>query len=388
MGVHHGPIKYIRRIRLVNEELSRMKRDNRLEIEQTNRESLKKISFIIALLLVMLVIVSLIGPGDYMMLVYASFAAISIAVYCFCRFFLPWLNEGFSVRPVLYGYILCMFLMSFFIAFFVTPRGTMVTFIALMIAMPLIIVDEPRNLTLIFILVDAAFIICALTTLPIEQANDYVLNCVVFSLTGLFMGRHICQIKLKALDSQRQLLIQSHSDVVTGLGNRRKLFELLARLEDKDDPDTLSGVMMIDIDNFKQLNDYYGHQKGDDCLNQFGTLMMRMGAESGIEFFRYGGEEFIALSVSGSCVSLSNAAQKLLDEVWKLNIPFEIASSGRVTASIGYAYADNTEGYEQCIRRADQALYVAKDNGRNDAVGYTEDLSNEFEIKPSIRSRV
>ncbi len=388
MVVKHSLVNLIRRMRHNNEELSRMEHDNRRAIEQTNRESLKKVSFIVSLLLVALIVIRLIAPFGHMILGYLGAALISIAVYCFCSFILPRLSLGFSILPVLYSYIFCIFLLSFYIAFFITPHGTMATFIALMIAMPLIIVDEPRKLTFIFVLVDVMFVVCALVMLPLDQANDYIFNCVVFSLIGLFMGRHICQIKLKAMDAQRLLVIQSHFDVVTGIGNRRKLFETLVRLENKDDPDTLSGVMMIDIDNFKQFNDYYGHQKGDDCLKQLGAIMLRTGIDNGLEFFRYGGEEFLALSVSGRCSLLGEAAQKLLDGVWTLNIPFEIASSGKVTVSIGYVHADNDCGYEQCIRHADQALYVAKENGRNNAVGYTKDMDIEFETKPSTRSRL
>ena len=81
--------------------------------------------------------------------------------------------------------------------------------------------------------------------------------------------------------------------MLTGLKNRRRLFELLENLKDQliEIP---TGVMMIDIDYFKQYNDQYGHAAGDQYLSSLDQLFKGLEKEYHIQFFRYGGEEFTA----------------------------------------------------------------------------------------------
>lgn len=123
---------------------------------------------------------------------------------------------------------------------------------------------------------------------------DDLVKCSCMMALGLFTGCMLHKIRLESFEAQRQLIIQKETDVLTGLANRRKLFEMLAALESKPKNDP-TGVLMLDIDHFKQFNDCYGHAAGDECLKQFGALLREFEHLYTMRFYRYGGEEFVAL---------------------------------------------------------------------------------------------
>ncbi|MEU4564558.1 diguanylate cyclase [Actinoplanes sp. NPDC023936] len=148
----------------------------------------------------------------------------------------------------------------------------------------------------------------------------------------------------------RRLEQMAFTDTLTGLPNRRAWQERLATLFTRGRPLV---VAIVDLDRFKRYNDTHGHLAGDELLQQ---AAMAFAAElSGDEMIaRWGGEEFvIALpSCSGS------SAFELLERV-------RLATPGAETCSIGYAVWDGEESAESLLERADEALYAAKNNGRD-----------------------
>ncbi|HAY09100.1 MAG TPA: hypothetical protein DCY18_04045 [Thauera sp.] len=154
----------------------------------------------------------------------------------------------------------------------------------------------------------------------------------------------------------------AHTDPLTGLRNRRaadgRLHEEYLRSRRSH---SQFSVLMIDVDHFKQVNDRYGHEGGDQVLQQVATCLAHSMRETDF-VARFGGEEFIAIlpdtDLSGA-VQVGEKLRRILNEV-------EIAPVGHVTASIGVASSVGTESSEELvIRHADQALYRAKRAGRN-----------------------
>ncbi len=214
-----------------SKEFARMLEDNRTAVEAANRETLKWTSFVTAVILTILFAASFIMRRQFIVPTYAVFAASSAAVYCFTRALGSKWESTFSILPVFYGYMYSLFALALCLAFYVKPGGTISTFIMLTIAFPLIVIDRPRTLIISFLLMDAVFGAYALKGYPASGAINSLVNCAVFSVGGLCLGRYICEIRLKAIEAQRQLSIQSRYDSLTGLGNRRRLFELLKSLE-------------------------------------------------------------------------------------------------------------------------------------------------------------
>ncbi|MDO4522244.1 MAG: EAL domain-containing protein [Eubacteriales bacterium] len=155
-------------------------------------------------------------------------------------------------------------------------------------------------------------------------------------------------------------------DFLTGLHNRLDLFDMLK--------DALSGKLpeiramyMIDIDNFKELNDTYGHLVGDECLRQIGAVLKKYEQEHDMVFCRYGGEEFLGLGFDTEA-SAAVIAAEILTLINTLSITMDNQGIAQITASIGYTL-QNTR-YEKMIDLADKAMYRAKRLGKNRVVCY------------------
>ncbi len=167
----------------------------------------------------------------------------------------------------------------------------------------------------------------------------------------------------QALDNFKQADCDRRTDFLTGLRSRQDMFEMLS--------DTLSGkrseikaVFMLDIDNFKMLNDHYGHSAGDDCLHRIGGALLEYGREHDMYFYRYGGEEMLGVRFSGE--DSDEVAQGIVALISGLNIPRSDVETGKVTVSLGYT-TDNSE-FDSMIDKADRAMYSAKSYGKNRAV--------------------
>lgn len=128
------------------------------------------------------------------------------------------------------------------------------------------------------------------------------------------------------------------------------------------------GIIIIDVDFFKNYNDYLGHQTGDTCLQTIAQAL-QSGSRRSTDFIaRYGGEEFVMLLPGTDIEGCEKVADNLQDQIRGLNIAHPNSSvSKKVTISMGVASMVPTLGctYERLIRFADQALYKAKETGRN-----------------------
>ena len=154
-------------------------------------------------------------------------------------------------------------------------------------------------------------------------------------------------------------------DVLTQLFNRRFLPSILKReigLARRSEENFC--VLMLDIDHFKRVNDEHGHDAGDRVLQHVAGQIMSQ-VRGGDFVFRYGGEEFLAVLASVDEERALNVADKLRQRVAELDIPLSGERNIRVTVSIGIAVNDGHPDYQRIIERADKALYMAKESGRN-----------------------
>lgn len=155
------------------------------------------------------------------------------------------------------------------------------------------------------------------------------------------------------------------TDPLTGLQNRRSLFELgkieFSRALRLERP---FSCMMLDLDHFKQINDNYGHQIGDQVLQEFASRCKKSIREIDL-LGRYGGEELIVLLPDTNRDRAVQVAERLRSEIGEH--PVRVSDRDiHLTVSIGVATKDeNTSNLEALIARADQAMYIAKHKGRN-----------------------
>jgi len=162
---------------------------------------------------------------------------------------------------------------------------------------------------------------------------------------------------------------QSIRDPLTGLFNRRYMEETLEREVRRARRGTRPmGVLMLDLDRFKQLNDTSGHEAGDAFLREMGELLQRSLRREDIAC-RYGGEEFVVVLPDASLEDARRRAEQIREAIKMLRISSQGAIVGPLTASIGVAgFPDHGLSGETLVRAADTALYRAKREGRDRVV--------------------
>ena len=162
-----------------------------------------------------------------------------------------------------------------------------------------------------------------------------------------------------------ELQNQAHYDQLTKVFNRtyfeQYIDEIIQRNTNKE---YLTGLIMLDIDKFKNVNDNYGHDVGDVVLVELSSYVQSLIRKDDI-LIRWGGEEFIIvfpIENKDSAISFSENIRKAIDE--KI---FEFVE--KVTCSFGVTLYKHDEDILNCLKRADDALYDAKKSGRNRVVG-------------------
>lgn len=175
------------------------------------------------------------------------------------------------------------------------------------------------------------------------------------------------KMQLQLQDLQNELKLLASTDPMTNLYNRRyfsKISEQNLDLAKRDKKDI--SIIMIDIDKFKNVNDTYGHQIGDDVIIQLADILKFYQRKSDI-VCRYGGEEFVILLPNTSADGALIVAQKIRKSVEDTTIKIDNNEDFKFTISLGVSQIDisNELNIEKGLKRADEALYEAKETGRN-----------------------
>jgi len=186
---------------------------------------------------------------------------------------------------------------------------------------------------------------------PLEMDGKRLMLCVVHDVTE--------QKRLK-----NELEFAASRDPLTGLWNRRHFLDLLDKArQQKRRNDVDYSLLILDADHFKNINDQFGHDKGDEVLVLLArTLENRVRETDSV--CRWGGEEFIILLPQTDISNAAHLAECLRAFVAEIQIP----ALPHITVSIGVAQHQQEETTESLLKRADAALYTAKASGRNKVV--------------------
>jgi diguanylate cyclase (GGDEF)-like protein len=142
------------------------------------------------------------------------------------------------------------------------------------------------------------------------------------------------------------------------------------------------GILLLDLDHFKQINDRYGHLAGDHVLIDIAHLLRQQMRQSD-RVYRYGGEEFVVLVPSPDHLALASIAEKLRDKVESGKYGPDCHS---ITTSIGGTMQCAGESCDEWFSRADAALYAAKSSGRNRVVIDSEPASTNMSIEKKLNT--
>lgn len=188
--------------------------------------------------------------------------------------------------------------------------------------------------------------------------------------TGEFYLRLQNHLKTKhlmdMLEAKNKILaINATTDELTGLFNRRFFWECLRKESSRADRTKSSySIIIMDIDDFKDVNDIYGHLNGDKVLSTIATII-KNGVRKTDTLARFGGEEFIVLLPDTSVENAAIVADKLRKTVAGKYFDF---MKNNITLSMGVADSDEGDSFENVIQIADERLYKAKANGKNQVV--------------------
>jgi diguanylate cyclase (GGDEF)-like protein len=187
------------------------------------------------------------------------------------------------------------------------------------------------------------------------------------------------------LEQERELLMErlqklTLTDELTGLANRRRLERNIRReIRRSNRSKKTFCVLMIDLDRFKRVNDRYGHQKGDEILQSFAHVLESVLRSTDVAA-RYGGEEFCVLTIETGIDGALMAAEKIREAA-------EAQPSPAPTVSIGVAAWEPSLSADELIGRADEALYAAKENGRNQTLAWPPDRTGDRSEFRKVRSK-
>lgn len=209
-----------------------------------------------------------------------------------------------------------------------------------------------------------------------EKAQREALEAQQLLVENLKSSEHMLEVRVAERTDELQILNRklkalSTTDGLTGIANRRRFDKVLVnewnRAARLNQPLALA---MLDVDWFKKYNDHYGHQQGDECLRSVAGVLAANICRTGDLVARYGGEEFVFIAPATDGATALDMARKVCAALQSLALPHELSEFGSVTASIGVAAIAPKEGEspEALVKAADEALYRAKELGRNQAV--------------------
>lgn len=260
-------------------------------------------------------------------------------------------------------------LFGIYLGVFANPGKLAVSFMGILIC-ALILFNLPSFLNLCLTLgALALFITASVIEKSLQDWSLDVVNALFAGFIGLFMCWKITVYRLTLAATAIKLENETTVDPLTQLKNRRDFMQTIQRcLSNYRKSDDLLCLGILDIDKFKNYNDFYGHPKGDECLKTISKALVNLKENMGIYAARIGGEEFALIWFEQDSSKVYIAASKINQMIRDLNIPHEKSDvAPYVTISMGIhiakcgAFTDVQALYDL----ADKALYTAKLGGRD-----------------------
>lgn len=245
---------------------------------------------------------------------------------------------------------------------------SMLYYFLTIIACSALICLEPWIETLCAVLATAMYMVCYYCVDGVQRTSDVifvtgVLLALAIALVCFYFNfyRRIKAISLELQVSKLNAVLEekANTDKLTGINNRLFLSERLENKVDKDFAD--GGVMMLDLDHFKNINDTYGHVVGDKCLSEMGRIIREFSKEHDGFAVRYGGEEFLIFIKNVDKKTLFDFAESLRKTVESNKVRLSLTQIIKYTVSIGLSVGKDKSSFEAMIDDADKALYKAKE---------------------------
>jgi diguanylate cyclase len=222
---------------------------------------------------------------------------------------------------------------------------------------------EIKIITFSFFIISIYWLYSTLIAAGLVPWEEYPSDVAVFIC--LLLLSHSMVVKLtytrELEEAKEELTILSSTDYLTKLNNRKEIDSLLKLNEEiyVNSKDAFS-LILLDIDDFKMVNDTYGHLVGDDVLINISNILSKFTRKTD-SVGRWGGEEFIIICPNTNLEEASNLAEKLRDKISK----YQFHKVGNKTASFGVVCYKEDDSLNELLARVDDAMYLAKSKGKN-----------------------
>ncbi|GEM_PF-6249730 len=256
----------------------------------------------------------------------------------------------YSVIVVLWGTL---------ISFLDVSNGhTMIVYLTVIVCIAVLTNLRPIVYSSCVIPTSAALCVSAyLLDSELVATTGYIINFAVFVFFALLLELIKYKLTNRNYITTDKLIKLSFHDQLTGVYNRHSLKERLAAMNDTD----MFYFGIVDVDNFKSVNDTYGHDVGDECLKRISVALCN---NFGTEVFRYGGDEFVVISSKRE-----DEIVRLVNEINDM-LASEYEGKGIHISAGFYCPTSSNEQYKDYFGKADAALYQAKETGKSKAVIY------------------
>lgn len=352
-------------------------RDNRGTLDKLNYRMVRTTSLVAAMVTLVIWLSSFLMAdlAPYRSVYLGFLIAFTVIAVMICTIF----QEMYRATHVIYiALATCIFGYVIIAGTFLSRNELAVLFFVVLILVPMMYVERPLNSMLLALAGSIAFV---LTTAYVKQANpkilefDIINTVCVLALDIVFIW-YTRNLHLGNLQASIYFRSQSETDKLTGVSNKSSTESLCQMYLDNLHPGAICAMMIIDLDNFKWINDSLGHKQGDVFLKQTGQALRGIFYEEDI-VGRIGGDEFLVLMKNvDNMADVHRKADEVRNEIGKI---FSDLTVCRFTCSIGIACSEDGVDplYGDYYFKADQALYKAKQRGKNQYACYSDMYEQE-----------
>lgn len=240
------------------------------------------------------------------------------------------------------------------------------SFFVLLLVAPMFVINRPFYIMIELIVMSTVFTVWMYFVKPLDIWKMDFINVVIYTIVGIFLHIIANSVRIKEFVLTRKINIQKDTDELTGLNNKGALTRAIDKYLSRSTND--KGIMfMMDINDFKMVNDTYGHDVGDEVINRFGAFLADHFDHNEI-LGRFGGDEFVIfVKDTDDPEEAGDIARKIIEGASEC---FELPDKDKkISVSIGVAiYHGKEKHYSELFKRADIALYKAKNDRK---LGFT-----------------
>ncbi|NCB93351.1 MAG: diguanylate cyclase [Clostridia bacterium] len=327
-----------------------------VDIRQYNLHTLKQISLVGMVCGIILLIVSL--PPIHLLNLTRGYLAIAVLfsiVFAFTETILS--KKESLILPTFYVLIIFALIIGILMGTYLGRDTNATTFVMMILILPFFIIDRPYRLNLVTGVLCVIFCLVDSKVKTGKLYNLDIMNCIVFYCLGIVVSGQSIHAKLSDIIIKKKLKQQLDMDMLTNLRNRSAIERSVEQYVHESNKNAI--LIIMDLDNFKSVNDLMGHAYGDMVLQLVGEYLKDAFRKSDI-VSRLGGDEFVVFLPAVE--EMESVTEKLTNLIKRIeSIKIESQKTCLLSASIGVAqYPEDGCSFEILYRRADAALYHVK----------------------------